>query len=121
MTNGSNIRVAFIPDSTPKMGKKGVTKVTFVYIKRVKAKTGSPPGIRNMFKQIVSVSILNGFERSIQLWIGNDTYNFTKIAAILNFHVNMSPSWILYVFGPFLKYNIFLLHVHHCPIIRYKF
>ena len=28
--------------------------------------------------------------------------NFTKIAAILNFHVNMPPSWILCVFGPFL-------------------
>ena len=28
---------------------------------------------------------------------------FTKIAAILNFHVNIPPSWILWVFGPFLK------------------
>ena len=26
-----------------------------------------------------------------------------KIAAILNFHVNMPPSWILCVFGPFKK------------------
>ena len=32
------------------------------------------------------------------LWIGNDVYNFTKIAAILNFYVNMPLSWILCVF-----------------------
>ena len=44
-----------------------------------------------------------------------DIYNFTKIAAILNFHVNMPPSWILCVFGPFLKI-IFLLRVYHCTI-----
>ena len=52
--------------------------------------------------KIASLTILDGFERSIHLWIGNDVYNFTKIAAILNFNVNMPPSWILCVFGPFL-------------------
>ena len=61
-----------------------------------------PPGITNIFKKIASLTILDGFERSIHLWIGNDVYNFTKIAAILNFNVNMPPSWILCVFGPFL-------------------
>ena len=35
------------------------------------------------------------------LWIGKDIYNFIKIAAILNFHVNMPPLWILCIFGPF--------------------
>ena len=50
------------------------------------------------FGRVAEVSL-----RSIHLWIGNDKYNFTKIAAILNFHVNMPPSWILCVFGPFLK------------------
>ena len=47
------------------------------------------------------LSILDGFERYIHQWIGNDRYNFTKIAAILNFHVNMPPSWILCLFPPF--------------------
>ena len=53
MTNGSNLRVAFTPDSTPKRGKKGKQKkVTRVYVKRVKAKTGvtshlSVPRVRN--------------------------------------------------------------------------
>ena len=75
-----------------------------------------PPGIPNIFKQIASLSILDGFERSIHLWIGNDEYNFTKIAAILDFHVNMPPSWILCVFGPFFNKIIFPLRVHHCPI-----
>ena len=63
----------------------------------------SPLELQISFKKIVSLSILNGFERPIHLWIGNDTYNFTKMAVILNFHVNMSPSSILCVFGPFLK------------------
>ena len=40
------------------------------------------------------MSIRNGFERSIHLWIGDDVYKLSKIAAILNFHVNMPPSWI---------------------------
>ena len=40
MSNGRNLRVAFTTDSTPKRGKKGVAKVTFVYVKRIKAKTG---------------------------------------------------------------------------------
>ena len=57
-----------------------------------------PPGITNIFKKIASLTILDGFESYIHLWIGNDVYNFTKIAAILNFHVNMPPSWILCVF-----------------------
>ena len=39
MANGSNLRVAFTPEGTPKRGKK-VSKVTFIYVKRVKAKTG---------------------------------------------------------------------------------
>ena len=39
----------------------------------------------------------------IYLWIGNDICNFTKIAAILNFHVNMPPSWILCVLDLFTK------------------
>ena len=60
-----------------------------------------PPGITNIFKKIASLSILDGFERSLHQWIGNDVYNFTKIAAILNFDVNMPPSWIWCVFGPF--------------------
>ena len=30
--------------------------------------------------KIASLSIIDGFERSIHLWIGNDVYNFTKIA-----------------------------------------
>ena len=42
--------------------------------------------------------------------------NFTKIAAILNFHVNMPPSWILCVFGPFFNKIIAPLRVHHCTI-----
>ena len=49
------------------------------------------------------------------MWIGKDIYHFTKIAAILNFHGNMPPSWILCVFGPFLKKNV-ILRVHHCTI-----
>ena len=65
-----------------------------------------PPGITNNFKKIESLKILNGFERSIHLWIGKDIYNFTKIAAILNFHVNMPPYWILCVFG-LLKKKLF--------------
>ena len=44
MVNGSNLRVASTPDSRPRgllpKGVKRVTKVTFVYVKRVKAKTG---------------------------------------------------------------------------------
>ena len=62
-----------------------------------------PPGISNIFKKIASPSILNVFERSIYLWIGNDICNFTIIAAILNFHVNMPPSWILCVLDLFTK------------------
>ena len=45
-----------------------------------------------------------------------DLMHYTKIAAILNFHVNMPPYWILCVFGPFFKNIIILLHVHHCTI-----
>ena len=30
MTNGSNLRVAFTPDSTPKRGKKGVTQESYM-------------------------------------------------------------------------------------------
>ncbi len=49
--NGSNLMVAFIPTVPPK-GVKMVTQVTFVYVKRVKAKTGvtshlSVPRVRN--------------------------------------------------------------------------
>ena len=62
-----------------------------------------PPWNYKYLKKIASLTILDGFERSIHLWIGNNVYNFTKIAAILNFTVNMPPSWILCVFGPFLK------------------
>ena len=61
-----------------------------------------PLELQISFKKIAFLSILDGFERSIHPWIGNDVYHFTKIAAILNFHVNMPPSWILCVFGPFL-------------------
>ena len=61
-----------------------------------------PLELQISFLKIAFLSILDGFERSIHPWIGNDIYNFTKIAAILNFHVNMPPSWILCVFGPFL-------------------
>ena len=75
-----------------------------------------PSGITNNFKKTESLSILNGFKRSIHLWIGKDIYNFKKMAAILNFQVNMPPSWILCVFGPFLKKNSFLLRMHHCTI-----
>ena len=39
MTNGSNLRVAFTTDSTPKRGKKGQQKKV-TCVKRVKAKTG---------------------------------------------------------------------------------
>ena len=39
MTNGSNLRVAFTTDSTPKRGKKGQQK-KYTCVKRVKAKTG---------------------------------------------------------------------------------
>ena len=63
----------------------------------------SPVELQILKKKIESLYIFNGFERSIHLWIGKDIYNFTKIAAILNFHVNMPPSWILCVFGPFFK------------------
>ena len=42
MTNGSNLRVAFTPDSTPKRGKKGQQKKV-TCVKRVKAKTGVTP------------------------------------------------------------------------------
>ena len=63
----------------------------------------SPVELQIFVKKIESLYIFNGFERSIHLWIGKDIYNFTKIAAILNFHVNMPPSWILCVFGPFFK------------------
>ena len=42
----------------------------------------------------------------MHIWIVNDIYNFTKIAAILIFHVNMPPYWILCVFGPFLMPHI---------------
>ena len=62
-----------------------------------------PPWNYKYLKKIESLYILNGFERSIHLWIGKDIYNFTKIAAILNFHLNMPPSWIVCVFGPFFK------------------
>ena len=55
----------------------------------------TPPWNFKYIKKIASLPILDGFERSIHLLIGNDVYNFTKIAAILNFHVNMPPSWIL--------------------------
>ena len=61
-----------------------------------------PPGITDVFKKFAYLSILDGFERSIHLWIVNDVYNFTKIATILNFLVNMPPTWIVCVFGPFL-------------------
>ena len=74
------------------------------------------PGITNIFKKIASLTILDGFESSIHLWIGNDVYNFTKIAAILNFHVNMPPSWILLCFWTFFNKIIFPLRVHHCTI-----
>ena len=59
-----------------------------------------PLELQIYLKKIASLSILDGFERSIHLWIVNDVYNFTKIATILNFHVNMPPSsslWILSV------------------------
>ena len=39
MTNGSNLRVAFTTDSTPKRGKKGQQKKV-TCVKRVKAKPG---------------------------------------------------------------------------------
>ena len=42
---------------------------------------------------------------SKDLYICGSAMTYTilqKIAAILNFHVNMPPSWILCVFGPFL-------------------
>ena len=39
MTNGSNLRVAFTTDSTPKRGKKGQQKKV-TCVKRGKAKTG---------------------------------------------------------------------------------
>ena len=61
-----------------------------------------PPWNYKYLYKIASLTILDVFERSIHLWIGNDVFNFTKIAAILNFNVNMPPSWILCVFGPFL-------------------
>ena len=54
--------------------------------------------------------ILNGFERSIHLWIGIDIYHFSKIAAILNFHVNMPPSWILGVLCTFKKKSFSTSH-----------
>ena len=63
MTNRSNLRFAFTPDSTPKRGKKGVTNVSFVYVKRVKAKVGvtshlSVPRVRNnQMQAIVSVAL----------------------------------------------------------------
>ena len=52
MTNESNLRVAFTLRVLPKGVKKGVKKVTFVHVKRVKAKTGvtshlSVPRVRN--------------------------------------------------------------------------
>ena len=72
----------------------------------------APWNYKYLFKKIASLSILDGFERSIHLLIGNDVYNFTNIYS-LNFHVNMPPSWILCVFGPFYKY-IFPPRVHHC-------
>ena len=43
-----------------------------------------PWNCKYLFKKIASLSILNGFEIYIHLWIGNDIYNFTKIAAIMN-------------------------------------
>ena len=54
------------------------------------------------------MSILNGFEIPIHIWIGNDKlYNFTK---------NMPPSWIVCVFGPFFK----LLSSFLCIDAHYK-
>ena len=51
MTNGSNLELPLPLTVLPK-GIKGVTKVKFVYVKRVKAKTGvtshlSVPRVRN--------------------------------------------------------------------------
>ena len=51
-----------------------------------------PLELQISLNKIASLSILNGFERSIHLWIDNDIYNFTKIAAILNFYERMPPS-----------------------------
>ena len=62
----------------------------------------SPLELQISLKKIASLSFLNEFERYIHLWISNDVYNVTKIAAILNFQVNTPPSWILCDFGPFL-------------------
>ena len=54
-----------------------------------------PPELQISLNKISSLSIIDGFEIYIQHWIGNDVYNVSKIAAILNFHGNMPPSWIV--------------------------
>ena len=72
-------------------------------------------------KKIASLSIIDGFERSILLWIGNDVFNFSKIAAILNFHVNMPPTWIFVCFWNFFNKIIFPLRVITAQSMLYKF
>ena len=66
-----------------------------------------PPWNYKYIKKIVYLPILNGFERSIHVLIGIDTYNFSKIAVIFNFYENMPQSWILCVFVPFKKKILF--------------
>ena len=77
----------------------------------------SPQELDISLKKIASLPSLNGFERSIHLWIGMDIYNFSKIAVILKFHENIPPSWILWFFLYLFKTIICLLHMHHCTVL----
>ena len=60
-----------------------------------------PPGITNIFKKSRLCQFVMD---SKDIYICRSAMTYTilqKIAAILNFLVNMPPSWILCVFGPF--------------------
>ena len=64
-----------------------------------------PPGITNIIKQSYLCQFLID---SNDLYIYEpiqfmNLYNFSKIAAILNFHINVPPSWISCVFVPLKK------------------
>ena len=61
-----------------------------------------PPGITNIF---IKSHLCQFLMDSKDLYISGSAMTYTilqKIAAILNFHVDMPPSWILCVCGPFL-------------------
>ena len=77
MTNGSNLRVAFTTDSTPKRGKKGQQKKV-TCVKRVKAKTGVTSHLISVYEYGITNASNNSVSVAIPLTAtpkgGNKTY-----------------------------------------------